>query len=118
MIVGASICLKAASMTNVTRILSAVDQGDPSAAEQLLPLVCDELRKMAAAKMSEEKPGQALRATTLGGGSRRKIRCWIQLGASGGAKLQNSGRDLRPVLDRGPYPDVARVPPGGLKLLE
>src|SRR5262245_13628063 len=52
-------------MSDVTRILSAIDQGDPSAAEQLLPLVYDELRKLAAARMAEEKPGQTLTATAL-----------------------------------------------------
>jgi hypothetical protein len=45
-------------MTDVTQILNAIEQGDPSAAEQLLPLVYDELRKLAAAKMAQEKPGQ------------------------------------------------------------
>jgi RNA polymerase sigma factor (TIGR02999 family) len=52
-------------MSEVTRILSAIDQGDPSAAEQLLPLVYDELRKLAAAKLAQEKPGQTLQATAL-----------------------------------------------------
>src|SRR5262249_38315461 len=52
-------------MTDVTRILSAIEQGDPSAAEQLLPLVYDELRKLAAQRMAQEKPGQTLPATAL-----------------------------------------------------
>jgi RNA polymerase sigma factor (TIGR02999 family) len=52
-------------MNEVTRILSAIDQGDPSAAEQLLPLVYDELRKLAAQKLAQEKPGQTLQATAL-----------------------------------------------------
>ena len=52
-------------MTDVTRILSAVEQGDPSAAEQLLPLVYDELRKLASARLAHEKPGQTLQATAL-----------------------------------------------------
>jgi RNA polymerase sigma factor (TIGR02999 family) len=52
-------------MTDVTRILSAVEQGDPRAAEQLLPLVYDELRKLAAQKMAQEAPGQTLQATAL-----------------------------------------------------
>ena len=52
-------------MTEVTRILSQIEQGDPSAAEQLLPLVYDELRKLAAAKIAQEKPGQTLQATAL-----------------------------------------------------
>ena len=52
-------------MTDITQILSQIEQGDPSAAEQLLPLVYDELRKLAAAKLSNEKPGQTLQATAL-----------------------------------------------------
>jgi RNA polymerase sigma factor (TIGR02999 family) len=52
-------------MSDVTQILSAIEQGDPSAAEQLLPLVYDELRKLAAQKMAQEKPGQTLQATAL-----------------------------------------------------
>jgi RNA polymerase sigma factor (TIGR02999 family) len=52
-------------MKDVTRILSAIEQGDPQAAEQLLPLVYDELRKLAAQKLAQEKPGQTLQATAL-----------------------------------------------------
>ena len=52
-------------MTDVTQILSAIEKGDSSAAEQLLPLVYEELRKLAAAKMANEKPGQTLQATAL-----------------------------------------------------
>jgi RNA polymerase sigma factor (TIGR02999 family) len=52
-------------MSQVTRILSAIEQGDAHAAEQLLPLVYDELRKLAAQKMAQEKPGQTLEATAL-----------------------------------------------------
>ncbi len=52
-------------MSDVTRILSEIEFGDPSAAEQLLPLVYDELRKLAAAKLAHEKPGQTLQATAL-----------------------------------------------------
>jgi len=52
-------------MSDVTRILSQIESGDPSAAEQLLPLVYDELRKLAAAKLAQEKPGQTLQATAL-----------------------------------------------------
>jgi RNA polymerase sigma factor (TIGR02999 family) len=54
-----------ATMSEVTRILSAIEQGDPHAAEQLLPLVYDELRKLAAQKLAQEKPGQTLQATAL-----------------------------------------------------
>jgi len=53
------------AMSDVTRILSQIDAGDPAAAEQLLPLVYDELRKLAAAKLAHEKPGQTLQATAL-----------------------------------------------------
>ena len=52
-------------MSDVTRILSAIDQGDPAAAEQLLPLVYEELRRLAAQRLSHEKPGQTLQATAL-----------------------------------------------------
>jgi RNA polymerase sigma factor (TIGR02999 family) len=52
-------------MTNVTQILSRIDSGDPTASEELLPLVYDELRKLAAAKLAHEKPGQTLQATAL-----------------------------------------------------
>jgi RNA polymerase sigma factor (TIGR02999 family) len=52
-------------MNDVTRILDAMEQGDPRAAEQLLPLVYDELRKLAAQKLAQEKPGQTLEATGL-----------------------------------------------------
>src|SRR6187551_622912 len=50
---------------DVTHILSAIEQGDPRAAEQLLPLVYDELRKLAAQRLAQEKPGQTLQATAL-----------------------------------------------------
>ena len=52
-------------MSDVTRILSQIESGDPSAAEQLLPLVYEELRKLAAARLAQEKPGQTLQATAL-----------------------------------------------------
>ena len=52
-------------MSDVTQILSQIEQGDPSAAEQLLPLVYDELRKLAAARLRHEKAGQTLQATAL-----------------------------------------------------
>jgi RNA polymerase sigma factor (TIGR02999 family) len=52
-------------MKDVTRILSAIEQGDPHAAEQLLPLVYHELRKLAAQKLAQEKPGQTLQSTAL-----------------------------------------------------
>jgi hypothetical protein len=52
-------------MNDVTRILNAIDQGDPHAAGELLPLVYDELRKLAAQKLTQEAPGQTLQATAL-----------------------------------------------------
>jgi RNA polymerase sigma factor (TIGR02999 family) len=52
-------------MNEVTRVLSAIEGGDPHAAEQLLPLVYEELRKLAAQKLAQEKPGQTLQATAL-----------------------------------------------------
>src|SRR6266513_2828477 len=52
-------------MSDVTVILSQIESGDPAAAEQLLPLVYEELRKLAAVKLAQEKPGQTLQATAL-----------------------------------------------------
>ena len=52
-------------MSDVTRILSAIERGDPKAADQLLPLVYDELRRQAASRMAREAPGQTLQATAL-----------------------------------------------------
>src|ERR1700738_1857674 len=52
-------------MSEVTQILSAIEQGDPHATEQLLPLVYDELRRLAAQKLAREKPGQTFQATAL-----------------------------------------------------
>ena len=52
-------------MSDVTRILSAIKQGNPKAAQQLLPLVYEELRKLAAQRLAREKPGQTLQATAL-----------------------------------------------------
>ena len=52
-------------MTDVTQIISEIEQGDPTAAERLLPLVYDALRQLAGAKLAQEKPGQTLQATAL-----------------------------------------------------
>jgi RNA polymerase sigma factor (TIGR02999 family) len=65
-------------MSEVTRILSAIELGDPSAADQLLPLVYDELRRLAAQKLAREKPGQTLEATAL------VHEAYLRLAASGG----------------------------------
>src|SRR5262249_4367602 len=59
-----SLC-RGTAMSDVTQILSQIESGDPSAAEQLLPLVYEELRKLAAAKLASEKPGQTFQATAL-----------------------------------------------------
>ena len=71
-------------MSEVTRILSAIDQGDPHAAEQLLPLVYDELRKLAAQKLAQEAPGQTLQATAL------VHEAYLRLVASGDASAPRS----------------------------
>ena len=52
-------------MTDVTQILSRIESGDPTAAEQLLPLVYEELRRLASHRLAQEKPGQTLQATAL-----------------------------------------------------
>jgi RNA polymerase sigma factor (TIGR02999 family) len=57
--------IRVLSVSEVTRILSAIEDGDPHAAERLLPLIYDELRKLAAHKLAQEKPGQTLQATAL-----------------------------------------------------
>jgi RNA polymerase sigma factor (TIGR02999 family) len=72
-------------MTDVTGILSAIERGDPQAAEQLLPLVYDELRRVAAQKLSREKPGQTLTATAL------VHEAYLRL-TSGSGTLEWSGR--------------------------
>src|ERR1700716_2990606 len=53
------------AMVDVTQILNDIEEGNPSAADELLPLVYDELRKLAAARLAQEKPGQTLQATAL-----------------------------------------------------
>src|SRR5262249_26327272 len=72
------------AMNDVTRILSAIEQGDPQAAEQLLPLVYDELRKLAAQRLVKEKPGQTLQATAL------VHEAYLRLVGEGEAKVWNS----------------------------
>ena len=62
-------------MSDVTRILWAIEEGHVEAAEQLLPLVYDELRRLAARKMSQEAPGQTLQATALVGLDRKVANC-------------------------------------------
>src|SRR5438132_5031980 len=73
-------------MNDVTRILSAIEQGDPHGAAQLLPLVYDELRRLAAEKMVQEKPGQTLQATAL------VHEAYLRLVASGGSEPPDKAR--------------------------
>ena len=71
-------------MSDVTQLLSAIDAGDPKAAEELLPLVYEELRRLAARKMSNERPGQTLQATAL------VHEAWLRLaGEESQARFQN-----------------------------
>ncbi len=71
-------------MSDVTQLLHAIHAGDPKAADQLLPLVYEELRKLAAAKMAHEKPGQTLQATAL------VHEAWLRLAAPEDQKAWNS----------------------------
>jgi len=90
-------------MSDVTRILSQIESGDPSAAEQLLPLVYDELRKLAAAKLAHEKPGQTLQATALVHEAYLRLVRSQEPGASGqepeGAHLAPGSRPLAPAFN-------------------
>lgn len=70
-------------MSEVTQLLSAIDAGDPKAGDQLLPLVYAELRKLAAAKMSNEKPGQTLQPTAL------VHEAWLKIAGDGGQHFAN-----------------------------
>ena len=71
------------SMSDVTQILNAIEQGDPKAADELLPLVYQELRKLAAQKMAREQPGHTLQATAL------VHEAWLRLGADAQPGWQN-----------------------------
>jgi RNA polymerase sigma factor (TIGR02999 family) len=71
-------------MSDVTQLLSAIDAGDPKAADQLLPLVYEELRKLAAARMAQEEPGQTLQATAL------VHEAWLRLAGDDEEKAWNS----------------------------
>ena len=70
-------------MSDVTRILAAAQQGDPKSAEELLPLVYDELRRLAAHKMANEAPGQTLQPTAL------VHEAWLRLSQQTDARWQN-----------------------------
>lgn len=71
-------------MSDVTQLLHAIDAGDPKAADRLLPLVYEELRKLAAARMAQEKPGQTLQATAL------VHEAWLRLAGTEKQKAWNS----------------------------
>src|SRR5262245_23378521 len=96
-------------MNGVTRVLSAIEQGDPRAAEQLLPLVYYELRKLAAQKLAQEKPGQTLQATAL------VHEAYLRLVDAEGGKAWNSrghffaaaAEAMRRLLVRAPYSCIA-----------
>ncbi len=75
-----------AAMSEVTRILTAIEQGDPAATDQLLPLIYDELRRLAEAKLAKEKSGQTLQATAL------VHEAYLRLIGSGSDQLQWDGR--------------------------
>ncbi len=70
-------------VSDVTRVLAAIEQGDANAADQLLPLVYEELRKLAASKMAREAPGQTLQPTAL------VHEAWLRLGVTEDAKFAN-----------------------------
>jgi len=72
-------------MSDVTQLLSAIDAGDPKAADQLLPLVYEELRKLAAAKMAQEQPGQTLQPTAL------VHEVWLRLVGDESARFEGRG---------------------------
>jgi ECF sigma factor len=74
-------------MSDVTRILAQIDAGDPQAAEQLLPLVYNELRRLAAAKLSHEKAGQTLQPTAL------VHEAYLRLVGGGAERERESGRE-------------------------
>jgi len=80
-------------MTEITRILSAVEAGDPRAAAQLLPLVYDQLRQLAAAKLAHEKPGHTLDATALVHEAFLRLGCGsVRRGTELGSKSRATGR--------------------------
>ena len=72
-------------MSDVTQLLSAIDAGDSKAADQLVPLVYDELRKLAAVKMAQEKPGQTLQPTAL------VHEAWLRLVGDESARFEGRG---------------------------
>jgi RNA polymerase sigma factor (sigma-70 family) len=93
-------------MSDVTRILSQIEAGDPQAAEQLLPLVYDELRKLAAARLAHEKPGQTLQATAL------VHEAYLRLVAAPGVRSQRSGVSEEESATANLAPDSCPLTPG------
>ena len=91
-------------MSDVTRILSQIDSGDPQAAQQLLPLVYDELRKLAAAKLAHEKPGQTLQATAL------VHEAYLRL-VAGGARDSGPGTSEENTASAAASPSLQPLPP-------
>ena len=83
-------------MNEVTRILAAIDRGDPRAADQLLPLVYDELRRLAAQRLAREKPGQTLQANRPGARGLRATGGWRTSPGTGTAGATSSARRPRP----------------------
>lgn len=81
-------------MSDVTQLLNSIDEGDPNAAARLLPLVYEELRRLAASRIAREKPGQTLQATAL------VHEAWLKLsgsmGSSGAGRAIFSARRRRP----------------------
>jgi len=96
--------IRSAFMSDVTRILAQIDSGDPQAAQQLLPLVYDELRKLAAARLAHEKPGQTLQATAL------VHEAYLRL-VGGGARRQESGVSEQERVVENLTPDSCLLPP-------
>lgn len=76
-------------MSDATQLLSAIDAGDPRASEELLPLVYEELRKLAALRMANEKPGQTLQATAL------VHEAWLKIAGDGGQHFANRSHFFR-----------------------
>ena len=85
-------------MSEITHLLARIDSGDPLAAEHLLPLVYDELRKLAAAKLAQEKPGQTLQATAL------VHEAYLRLVGAGGNRGQETGNTSDKSSEENPSP--------------
>ncbi len=92
-------------MSDVTRILSRIEHGDPQAADQLLPLIYDELRSLAAAKLAHERPGQTLQATAL------VHEAYLRLVQQPGIRNQESGVSDEQVRNRNLTPDSCPLTP-------